>query len=185
MILHWEQLALYYGTNLNIHKWRFEKGHQTTFGLLCCRVSQGDDRLVSSGGGDHAEERLLRTSLWREDIPGILNDWTPQDSPIVVTIALNRSPCMGCTHELIRALGELHRRFPLRAAMIRFVLAMRGLFQGTGPQNLTLISDLRELSRVGWQLCVLQVGHQLSASGTELLENLQRIVGRGGFVRLG
>src|SRR5207302_1170427 len=72
MILHWERLAQFYGTELHRDRWRFEAAHQSTYALLCCRLARGDD-LVRASAGDHAEARLVETDLWEEDIPRALD----------------------------------------------------------------------------------------------------------------
>jgi hypothetical protein len=183
MILHWEQLRLYYGAELGQHRWRFERAHNTTYGLLCCRLARGDDRLAASSG-DHAETRLLQCDLWCEDVPAALDTWTERNDPIVTTMVLNRSPCRNCAAALETALNAVHNRFALGGEKNRFVLACLGKYWGSGPGALTLIPDLRRLKESGWELCVLQMGTELSARGAELEEDLQRLVGRG-FVRLG
>jgi len=47
----------------------------------------------------------------------------------------------------------------------------------------TTQNDLIRLRDAGWELCVLQVGPNLSARGQILLEGIERVAGRG-FVRL-
>lgn len=180
MILHWNQLELFYGSELATHRWRFEKAHNSTYGVLCCRLARGDDK-VRANGEEHAEARLLKTDLWTEDIPQELADWTPRNSPIVTTMAVNRSPCRNCSEELITALNDLRRS--VTSDKNRFILAATGKYWGSGPGALTLVSDLRHLKEAGWELAVLQVGNSLSERGEELLLEVQRLSGRG-YVRL-
>src|SRR4051812_41089612 len=119
MLLHWDQLVLHYGHEIMGHRPRFEAAGMTTYGLLCCRFTPDYRRLSSSPDG-HAEARLLQTKTWRVDLPGALANWEPRGSRIVVTMALNRSPCRTCSGELIRALNHLNNEFPARAEANRF-----------------------------------------------------------------
>ena len=127
MILHWDQLVLHYGAGVSIHRTRFEEASQTTYGLLCCRYSPTEDELGSSAGA-HAEANLLQSTLWRTHLPNALRQWTPHDSRIIVTLALNRSPCQACAARLVDALGALYREFP-----------------GRGPQNGVLVANGRKV----------------------------------------
>jgi hypothetical protein len=183
MILHWEQLALYYGTELNKDRGRFERAHQTTYALLCCRLARGDDVLRASAG-EHAEARLLETDLWQDDIPRALAARAELAGPVVVTLAINRSPCRACAGRLTEALLALHKAYPVGCDASRFVLAATGQYWGTGPGALTLMPDLKRLKEAGWELCVLQVGPQLSERGEELRQNLDKL-GLRGILRLG
>lgn len=183
MILHWQQLTSYYGGELAQYRGQFDAAHQTTFGLLCCRLASGDDRFAASHG-EHAESRLLKSALWATEIPEALSRWTTLDDPIVVTLALNRSTCRNCAALVANALVAIARQHPARAESNRFVLAARGQYWGTGRGALTLMSDLRRLSEAGWELAVLQVGAQLPERGQELLANLESVTGRRGHLRL-
>jgi hypothetical protein len=131
MILHWEQLVLHYDSALNQHRPRFEQAGQTTYGLLCCRYSPTEDELGYSAS-DHAEANLLRTALWTAHLPSALRAWTPHDSGITVTLAINRSPCRNCTVLLINALSALYRNFPARGPRNRFILAAKGAYEDAG-----------------------------------------------------
>ena len=182
MILHWEQLILHYGPAIGAHRPRFEEAGQTTYGLLCCRYSPIDDQLGYSSGA-HAEAHLLRSAVWTTHLPNALHQWTPHDSPIIVTLALNRSPCQNCTALLIDALSALYRDFPDRGPRNRFILAAKGAYEDAGMVTCTTQNDLLRLRDAGWELCVLQVGPNLSARGRILLEGIERVAGRG-FVRL-
>lgn len=182
MILHWDQLVLHYGSGIGIHRPRFEEASQTTYGLLCCRYSPTEDELGSSAGA-HAEANLLRSALWTTHLPNALRRWTPRDSRITVTLALNRSPCRTCAALLIGALGALYRDFPARGPRNRFILAARGAYEDAAMVARTTQNDLVRLRDAGWELCVLQVGPTLPARGRLLLEGIERVAGRG-FVRL-
>lgn len=182
MILHWEQLVLHYGSpEINAYRGRFEEAGQTTYGLLCCRYSPTEDRLGYSSGV-HAEESLLQSMMWTTHIPKALQNWTPHDSRIIVTLALNRSPCQSCANLLISALGAMYRNRPT-ALMNRFILAAKGAYEDADMTMATTQNDLFRLREAGWELCVLQVGPALSARGYILLEGIERLSGRG-IVRL-
>jgi len=182
MILHWAQLVLHYGPTIDAHRPRFEVAGQTTYGLLCCRYSPTEDQLGYSTGA-HAEANLLRSALWTTHLPSALRQWTPHDSPIIVTLVLNRSPCQNCTVLLIDALSALYRDFPARGPGNRFILAAKGAYEDATMATRTTQNDLIRLRDAGWELCVLQVGPNLSARGQILLEGIERVAGRG-FVRL-
>jgi hypothetical protein len=183
MILHWDQLVLYYGAEISRHRPLFEAAGQTTHALLCCRSAPDDVRL-SSGSGEHAEDRILQSENWRVHLPCALANWTPLNNPIVVTLAINRSPCGSCARLLTNALNELHRQFPLRCEQNRFILASRGVYEDANMIAATRRSDLVRLLDAGWELCVLQVGSQLPARAQILLQGLEDL-GQRGFVRLG
>lgn len=178
MLLHWDQLVLHYGAEVATHRSRFAAAGQTTYGLLCCRFSPDDDQL-SYSAGEHAEARLVQSETWCRHIPRALESWEPRDSPIVVTLAINRSPCRGCASLLINALNDLHLRFPLRCQQNRFILAARGTYEDAHMANATTRNDLVRLSDAGWELCVLQVDSTLPDRGRILLEGIERIAGRG------
>ena len=183
MILHWEQMVLHYGPEIATHRPKFEAAGQTTYGLLCCRFAP-DDKQLASRDGDHAEARLLQHQNWTEHIPRALEHWEPRDSPIVVVLAINRSPCRNCSALLVTALGALHRRFPVACDQNRFILASRGIYEDARMQQATTRNDLVRLKGAGWELCVLQTGPTLPPVGNHLLEGIQNVAGRG-FVRLG
>lgn len=182
MILHWDQLGLHYGhALLNNHRSQFAEAHQTTYGLLCCRYSPTEDPLGYSAGM-HAEERLLQSAMWQRHIPQALRHWTPHDSPVIVTLALNRSPCRRCVEHLIRALAALYRQRPAGLAN-RFILVAKGAYEDAEGRQSTTQRDLFRLKNAGWELGVLQVGPTLSARGRILLEGIQRLSGSG-LIRL-
>lgn len=182
MILHWQQLELYYGGHLRNHRPRFERGTRTTYGLLCTRYSPADSRLTASSGA-HCEEHLISSEAWQQDIPQALAQWDTRDHPIVTTLVINRSPCTNCTERLVSALLTYHQRFPLRAHLNRFILASRGAYEDAAMETRTTQNGLQRLHAAGWELCVLQVGNALPARGRILLEGIERIAGTG-HVRL-
>ena len=182
MILHWLQLELFFGNQISQYAARFQTAGQTTYGLLLCRSAMQGARLDYSSG-EHAEARLLQSSMWREEIPAALEAWTQLDDRIVVAIVINRSPCGSCTQQLCGALGELGRQFPLRAHSNRFLLASRGAYEDKAMVARTTQNDLHRLNDSGWELAVLQTGDALSRSGEWLREGVERVCGRG-VVRL-
>jgi hypothetical protein len=183
MIMRWRQLILHYGGQIDTHKDRFEEAGEATYALLCCRFSSGDDRLASSGGS-HAERKLLESVLWMEDIPAALADWSELDrGRIVVTMAINRTPCPTCADALERSLREMQWKHAKSFEHARFVLACRGAYEGRPTAagrypNATTTAALRRLADVGWELCVLQTGDTLPPSGRELLQTLERMSDR-------
>lgn len=174
MTMTWDALTACYGSELEKHRAKFDEAGQTTYALLCCRFTRSNDRLAASSG-DHAEARLLVTGLWLQEVPGALQARTYEDAGIfLVTLAVNRTPCPGCTEKLIRALGQLHDRYPARMERARFLLACRGAYRGQPGEDgryddATTIGGLNRLQRAGWELCVLRVGESLPPSGQELL----------------
>jgi hypothetical protein len=66
---------------------------QTTYGLLCCRSSSGDDRLGSSSG-EHAEQRLLQSEPWQLHIKAILSVCTGQAGNSVCCKSVHRCHSM-------------------------------------------------------------------------------------------
>jgi len=183
MILHWRQLVLHFGPEIDAYRHHFEVAGRATFGLLCCRFTPDDDRLDQSAG-DHAEARLLQSVNWRTQLPQALAAWTPYNSPIVVAMVINRSPCQNCAELLIAALSDLSRRFPAAVEANRFILASRGAYEDAAMRVATRQVDLVGLRDAGWELCVLQTGGELSARGDILREGIERVAGRG-YVRLG
>jgi hypothetical protein len=183
MILHWDQLVLHYGQEVTPHRPRFLTAGRATYGLLCCRFTPSDYRLRASDG-DHSEARLVQTPNWTTELPEALAEWTPRSSTIIVTMAINRSPCRNCVSLLVAALEAVHRQNPVAAENARFILACRGAYEDAAMQVATLQSDLVRLWNAGWELCVLQVDSVLPARGNILLEGIERVAGRG-FVRLG
>ncbi len=180
MILHWEQLAPVYGPEVDRYSDRFAKAKESTSAMLCCRLTESNARIAASGG-DHAERKLLDSGLWTFEIPNALEHWVrPDQSPVVVTLLVNRTPCHECAGALVSALRHLQWRFAARFPNARFLLACLGAYEGKpGPQGLypdqTTMGDLRRLHEVGWSLCVLQVGPKLSPRGEMLHQALNTL----------
>jgi hypothetical protein len=182
MILHWQQMELYYGNHLREHRPKFEQATQTTYGILCTRFSPEDSRVAASAGA-HAEEQLINNQSWRTDLPLALEHWDARDRPMVTTLAINRSPCTNCTELLVSALLGYHQRYPLRTQLNRFILASRGAYEDSAMETRTTQNGLVRLHAAGWELCVLQTGSVLPRRGEILIEGIERIAGSG-HVRL-
>ena len=206
MLIHWNQLVNYYGHEINAHRGHFHNPGQSTYGLLCCRFADEHSRLACSQG-DHSEERLLQSTLWRQ-IEQAVQHWisfkTDHGSKAVVTLALNRSPCHPrCVPALYNALNELQYHYSRRFfEQWRFILACRGAYQGQVTdagyyENSTTALDLERLDNAGWTVCVLQTnlpaagqsfrpGEGLPPSGRALLQTLMRKknLSRPGIIRL-
>ena len=183
MILHWEQLVLHYGPEIAPHRPKFEAAGQTTYGLLCCRFAP-DDKQFASRDGDHAEVRLLQHQNWTEHIPLALEHWEPRDSPIVVVLAINRSPCPQLLRVLVTALVPSTGASPWPAIRTgsswRREASTRTPACSRPPPATTWFASREPAGR----LCVLQMGATLPPVGNHLLEGIQDVAGRG-FVRLG
>jgi len=182
MILHWDQVPLYYGSELVAHRHRFAQAAQSTYALLCCRLTPGNDRMRASGGA-HAEEKLLQSDLWTDELPRALAAWSPLSrGRIVVTMLVSRTPCRTCTDALVQALVTLQWNHPASFPHARFILACRGAYQGCVTDsgyygNATTVGGLTRLGNAGWELCVLQVGDTLPRSGSDLLQAIRRLSG--------
>lgn len=174
MIMDWDHLVDYYGAEVVPHREHLERAHNTTYGLLCSRVSGGALPRLASRRGEHAEERLVGTSLWTQDIPAALEGWSELDDPIVTTLVVNRTPCHGCSHYLRRRINELHRRYPVRMDHSRFVLACLGTYEDADMTVRTTDQHLLGLAGAGWEICVLRVG-DLTQRGEELCRGLVRL----------
>lgn len=188
MILHWQQLSLYYGGELAAYEQHFAEAGETTYALLCCRFAPSHAR-VAPNRGTHAERRLLASPLWQQEIPMALQNWSPlQHTRIVVTLAINRSPCRVCADQLVQALSDLQWNLARRFEHARFILACRGAYRGRVSEEAgyydqaTTDGDLMRLADAGWELCVLQMADELAPSGRELLQALVRQVGRRSFI---
>lgn len=195
MLLHWEQLASYFGNEINAHRRHFDNPGESTYGLLCCRFANEHTRLLSNSK-EHSEERLLQSTLWHQ-IEQAVQQWTSfktdERSKAIVVLALNRSPChKRCVPALFNSLNRLQDNYSRRfEEHWRFILACRGAYQGKVTdagyyENATTDLDLRKLENAGWNVCVLQTqvptkgqslkpGEGLPLSGHQLLQALMRI----------
>lgn len=153
MILPWSQLENYYGQGLVApYRDNFVYAEQTTYALLC--YGQGDQREVSqfaSTASQHAERNMLISNLWKNRI----EKWKPGDPKIVVTLAINRTSCFGCSFCLAEALNDLRRRWGGELGGNRFIIAARGVYEDAAMDTCTTIQDLRLLRDAGWEQHVL------------------------------
>lgn len=195
MILHWKQILLYYGSEVDAHQSFLERAGQTTYALLLCRWAPTGEQRLASHQGVHAEQRLLQTPLWTQEIPNALESWSLQDHhPIIITMALNRTPCVDCAAVLTDSLNRLEWKFAMRFQHTRFVLACRGYYQGDyldpvsgqiRTDRVTTDRALKQLQEAGWEVCVLQFADRLPDRGQELLNFLDHQPGRrSAIVRL-
>ena len=186
MILHWEQIVLHYGKQddqfIRMHRDKFAKAHQTTYGILYSPICF-DDCEITSSGGKHAEEKLLESNSWKIQIPQALSNFhSGYNNSFNVIIGLNRSPCNNCTKLLVNALTSLHKKYPLRATQNRFILASLGAYRPYETErvdNRTTIGNLTALKNAGWELSVLQIGDHLTSYGEMLKSSLESIGFRG------
>ncbi len=186
-VLQWQDALAWFGNDLDEHARRLETAGQTTYGLLACRFLHGDSALEASRDRLHAERHLLLTDLWTEQLPRALDTWDQRSGPMLVLLALNRTPCADCASRLARALNRLNDRFPLGAERQHFVLAARGYYQGRGfmesdrarvkegqpSRDVTTHRSLQAMREAGWRLAALDFGNGLSRRGQEWLEYLQ------------
>jgi hypothetical protein len=180
-VLLWNDAVAYFGAELDQYKSRLQRATQATQGLLACRSVRGGDTMLASRDGDHSEVRLIDTDIWKQQLPAALDAWTPGDDPMIVLLAINRSPCGDCATVLAGALHALNDRFPLRCEQQHFILASLGYYQGAGFMKggvwdrgtVTTHGGLQAVHEAGWKQCVLDFGHGPTRRGGELLEYLR------------
>lgn len=174
MILQWNELVRYYGPPIGNYQGDLDNAGQTTYALICSNISNAQNRRVRSGSV-HAERRALDTPLWMTSLRQHLGNWMPGNPAPVVTLAINRSPCSDCARILSARLEAMTARSPAAAQQSRFILAALGAYEDNDMAVRTTDQDLRRLDQAGWELCVLQVGANLSDRGAILQEGLQRL----------
>jgi hypothetical protein len=182
-VLSWSDALAYFGDDLDTHRKQLSTAGQTTYGLLTCRWSPSDAAGVANRDGEHAERRLIASAVWQE-LDHALSQWDPRSSdPMIILLALNRSPCADCAQILAGALHQLERRYALRCQHQHFILASLGYYQGadfmrnSGAPHLanapsravTTGTGLEALRDAGWKLCVLDFGKGPTRRGQELL----------------
>jgi hypothetical protein len=180
-VLLWNDAVAYFGDELDQYKARLQRATQATQGLLACRSVRGGDTMLASRDGDHSEVRLIDTDIWKQQLPAALDAWTPGDDPMIVLLAINRSPCGNCAAVLANALHALNDRFPMRCEQQHFVLASLGYYQGAGFMKggtwdrgtVTTHKGLQAAHDAGWRQCVLDFGLGVTRRGGELLEYLR------------
>ncbi len=181
MLLHWPHLALHYGDSAPggfhpaLYEHHFNQAGRLTAGLLCCRYADST-RFEFNQRTAHAEEQLIGISLWRSEIPQAITQADPVGDMINIALILNRSPCRLGTELLIR---EIRNRPRTRCTRTRFILAMRGAYEGRDPELTTTEHGLRALHHAGWDICVLQMEQNLPPRGMLLLLSLRAILDPG------
>jgi hypothetical protein len=187
-VLSWSDALAYFGPEIDTHRKQLSKAGQTTYGLLVCRWAPGGAVRLASRDGEHAERRLVLSPLWQE-IDAALSSWDMRDDPMVILLALNRSPCADCAQVLAGALHALENRYALRCERQHFILASLGYYQGvdfmsgsTAPhfleapsRSVTTGTGLEALREAGWKQCVLDFGKGVTRRGAELLEFLNHM----------
>ena len=182
--LDWADATAYYGSGLEVHRKPLSEASMATYGLLACRFLKGDTEQVVNGDGDHAEQKLIRSSLWTEELDHALADWDPRSSPMLVLVALNRSPCGDCAHLLASALNHYNDRYALTTERQHFVLASLGYYHSNKatqhsarglPQTFTTDKGMRALKEAGWKLCTLTFDAKTTRRGRELSTYLRQI----------
>lgn len=161
---------------------RFEKAGRSTTALLVFDGRPVLHGLFESGGGVHAEQKLLASVAWKD----VLERAVYNTAPVTVAVILNRTPChsvseaggAGCASQLCAALPrERPRRSPVTQAPT-FELACTGIYETSGPlqnrgdQGPTSNRDVIALSKSGWTLKALQVGQHLTSRGKILAQFL-------------
>jgi hypothetical protein len=191
MRLRWSDLVEHSGRLTSRYQSLLEAGSESTFGLLCCRDTAPRVIHKTSGGGGnypllkpsrfHSERKLLASSLWRTEIPRALGK---RANPGAVIMALNRTPCPDCAHQLFAALTWYRSYRELRRHGHRFLLACTGLY--VAGEKITMVSDMRRLLDVGWELCVLELQSPLPPLGEEWEESLHNLfaIPMDAYVRL-
>jgi hypothetical protein len=182
--LDWADALAYFGNDLEVHRKPLSKATMATYGLLACRFLTGDTADVVNGDGDHAEQKLIHSSLWTEELERALASWDPRSSPMLILIALNRSPCGDCAHLLASALNKLNDRYSLTTERQHFVLASLGYYHSAKdikkssrglPQTFTTDKGMRSLKEAGWKLCTLTFDSKTTRRGKELSNYLKQI----------
>lgn len=189
--LHWADAVAYYGPELSQHERMLCVAGNATYGLLGCHAAAGDSLRLASREGEHAERRLIASTLWTRDIAAaIAAARDPRSAPVLVLLMINRSPCAHCAHLLSSALHALHDRHPLGFERHAFVLASLGYYQGRRFMNgepapnvrpnersraVTTDRALQEMHDAGWRLCTLVPGTGRTRRGGEQAEAFARL----------
>ena len=187
---NWEDLITYYGSDISVHKASLNKAHQATYAMLACKWSASDPARFANCSGEHAEERLLESTVWVNDIPNALASRSDLNTqPMNVTLALNRSPCGHCSLILAQALDKLQFNYARRFENTIFLLASLGYYQSSKfmssehdqrhptsnqPKWVTTQNGLDRLTSSGRRLTTLSFDGKITARGQELSDFLTR-----------
>ena len=198
LVLSWKEMLRVFGGELRSQQRALEKATQATNGLLACSALPGGHVALNSQNREHAEERLVDSALWRDQITEALRAWRPGQRPILTLLAINRAPCSHCAHLLAGELHALRTRTGQPTGPHRFVLASLGYYQGSRFMNgmpsphaqskssaaqgakayskeVTTDRGLQALKGAGWLLRVTEFGNGPTRRGDELLEFLSRM----------
>ncbi len=100
----------------------------------------------------HAEVNALQSDLWDRIWTQVGNRKSGHPR-MVITLAINRSFCCGCTQWLMEALARLRTLGGLQGD--RFIVAARGVYEDEAMDTRTTIQDLRLLFNADWEQQVL------------------------------
>lgn len=100
----------------------------------------------------HAEVNALQSDLWDRIWTQVGNRKSGHPR-MVITLAINRSSCCGCTQWLMEALARLRTLGGLQGD--RFIVAARGVYEDEAMDTRTTIQDLRLLFNADWEQQVL------------------------------
>lgn len=182
--LDWTDALTYFGTDIDIHRTALSSASWTTHAILACRFLAEDTVNVESGDGEHAEQKLIKSRLWTVALDQALANWDSRDAPMLILMAVNRSPCGDCAYHLAAALHRLHDKYPLKAERQHFVLASLGYYhsnrdeerpRSTPPKNFTTGRGINELKEAGWRLCTLVFDGKATRRGTQLSRYLKQL----------
>tara|TARA_Y100000589_G_scaffold229645_3_gene217052 strand:+ start:23892 stop:24515 length:624 start_codon:yes stop_codon:yes gene_type:complete len=150
MKVKWEDIAKYYGWDINEHKHELTTALNTTHAKIACNWIDRFPKAYSSG--EHAEAKLLNEEFWQKTVPSAMQASIGSGMQALVTLIINRSPCSSCCGKLVDALDTLKRKHPFVAEENSFfLLAMRGKYKSTTDQDFASLVD------AGWSLGTLEV----------------------------
>lgn len=194
MTIRWEDLAACYGPQIDRYKGELDSNRPSTHAVLCIPLPGGGAKFKSEDG-EHAEERLLFSDLWKSKVREALS-YGSVDHKVIITIAINRAPCGHCALILAEKLKELQFNHAARSPNSVFLLAARGNYHaitkfdkargeaakagggqirdenGNYPdavrKHISTGRGLDQMVKSGWHLRVLQFGETLPPSGDDL-----------------
>jgi hypothetical protein len=84
--------------------------------------------ISSSGGGEHAEERVVTGATWQKAIEAARKSVADSGSA-TIAVMINRSPCISCVAHLKDAIKEAQQALGADAARVTFLLAATGTYR--------------------------------------------------------
>lgn len=190
MLVRWQFLVDYYGADITGHRGHLSKAHNATYTVLLNKWSPIERFRFTNQAGEHAEERLVRSAAWTEGVTGSLAARDDRDTaPLVITLALNRSPCGHCAGVLADGLSKLQFSYARRFENAVFILASLGYYQSgkfmsdaheqrhpSSGERLWVTTDkgLERLEETGWRLAALSFDDEPTQRGQELMDYLRR-----------